>query len=244
MMVVTEQWRCVFALLLLLCRRVHSYTSDSFDYSNASYWEQRYSKQTGNFEWYALKWSVLETPLGGHLRPEQQILHLGTGNSALPEQMHAAGYRSQVATDISKTVIEQMSKLYRQLVPGLKFSVEDALRLSFADESFDVVFEKGTLEALSSDRNCALFEKGCEMMAAEKGMLLEAFRVLKPGGLLVSVADEVREFPEFRERGLERIERIEIKEQEDVPLAKTINLCFKGQKGDGASLPSASRQEM
>merc|ERR1711920_972738 len=88
------------------------------------------------------------------------------------------------------------------LAPGLEFVVGDALRMNFSSSSFDVVMEKGTLEALGSDRTCLLVDPGCEMLAVEKKVLLEAFRVLRPGGILISVADDIKPFDELWKQGL------------------------------------------
>lgn len=116
------------------------------------------------------------------------------------------------------------------LAPGLEFRVEDALRTSFEAETFDAVLEKGTLEALSADRDCTLFDKGCEMLPSEKGVVLEAFRLLRPGGIFVSIADELVEFKELRGHGLEKIEEVKLTEKDHgIPVPKKLFLCFKSK---------------
>jgi len=211
---------------------------DAFDYSNPDYWDQRYKKQTGTFEWYALKWNILNETLSPHVFREHRILHLGTGNSALPQQMHDDGYHNQLAVDISATVISQMKEKYVHLAPRLEFSVEDCLKTSFPDASFDVIIEKGTLEALSADRNCGLDMEGCTMLPVEKQLFLEGFRILKPGGLFVSIADEVEDFPELRAQGLVKLETVKIREDQGIPVPKVLFKLFKGNLAD------TSRQEV
>lgn len=204
-----------------------------FDYSNATYWEERYRKSgPGVFEWYGLKWPILKAAVGEHLRPESRLLHLGTGSSALPEDMHRDGYRQQVGVDISTVVVDRMREKLGHLEPGLTFQVEDALNLTFQDASFDVVLEKGTLEAVGSDRDCSLADEGCEMVAAERALLIEAFRILRPGGLLLSVADELLPFSWLRSAGLERLEHVKIGEKDGLPMPKMVYLCFKGGVSD------------
>lgn len=225
--------RWQFQALLCLLLGSHSRCvdmSDSFDYSSPTYWDKRYAKQEGTFEWYGVKWPVLEKILQPYVQPESRLLHIGTGNSKLPEDMYHAGFHNQVAADISETVITKMTAKLGHLAPGLEFRVEDALRSSFEAESFDAVFEKGTLEALAADRDCGLFEPGCQMLAGEKGCVLEAFRVLRPGGIFVSVTDELERFKELESAGLERMETIALTEKEHgIPIPKTLYLCFKSK---------------
>lgn len=211
-------------------------SSESFDYSNPDYWEKRYKKQVGkSFEWYGVKWQILKRILEPHLQREHHILHVGTGNSELPEEMHSDGYLHQVGADVSKNVISQMSSKHQRLAPALSFQVDDALRSNFADGSFDVIIEKGTMEAVGSDRDCVLADEGCQMLVPEKMLLLEAFRLLRPGGILISVADELQSFPELDAKGLLRIERVNLTEKDGLPVPKVIFLCFK--KAAEAQLP-------
>merc|ERR1712224_923903 len=107
----------------------------------------------------------------------------------------------------------QMKTKHGSLAPSLEFQVEDATRTSFAAESFDAVLEKGTLEALAADRDCSLHERGCEMQLQEKNVVLEAFRVLRPGGIFVSITDELAKFKELEKKGLDRIEVIKLTEK-------------------------------
>mmetsp|Transcript_90753 Transcript_90753/g.166647 ORF Transcript_90753/g.166647 Transcript_90753/m.166647 type:complete len:245 (+) Transcript_90753:114-848(+) len=226
--------RAASASGVVLCLLVHCWLcsaanllDDTFDYSNPAYWDHRYSKQDGTYDWYNIKWSALSKVLQGHVREEHRVLHLGTGNSALPEQMYKAGFHNQVATDISETVITKMQGKLGHLAPGLQFRVEDATRTGFEAASFDVVVEKGTLEALAADRDCALTESGCEMLLAEKSVVLESFRLLRPGGLFVSVTDEFKPFAELEKNGLERIETRGLDAVDGIPMKRTLYLCFK-----------------
>lgn len=204
--------------------------ADSFDYANPSYWDERYGKQRGGkYEWYAVTWSILNETLRPFVKRESRILHLGTGNSELPRQMHEDGYHNQLAVDISGVVIDEMRERHKQLAPGLTFGVEDALNMSVSDASFDVVIEKGTLDAVGSIRDCSLSgahpDPGCELSPPEKALMLEVFRVLRPGGLFVAIADDFAVFPELTELG--RVEKVRKGERDGLPINKTIHLAFK-----------------
>lgn len=59
----------------------------SNDYADQGYWDQRYSEETGLFDWYQRFDTVF--PLLQDILKERssfhQILHLGCGNSSLGE---------------------------------------------------------------------------------------------------------------------------------------------------------------
>ena len=63
--------------------------------------------------------------------------------------MHEAGYKNILSIDISPSVIEQM----KQQFPDLTWEVMDATKMSYKDGEFDVIIDKGTLDALISGKN-------------------------------------------------------------------------------------------
>ena len=140
-------------------------------YGAMTYWEKRYSERDETtFEWYG-RFELFQAPLldvleGLPLAKRSRILHIGSGNSKLPEDLWAKGFRNQHANDISPSVITQMS---RTELAGLSWAVEDVLSMPHAAGSFDAVVDKGTYDALSCDGN--------EVVAKLHAELL---RVLKP----------------------------------------------------------------
>ena len=74
---------------------------------------------------------------------------VGCGNSQLSHQMWEAGYKDIVNIDISPKVIEQMAEKF----PMMVWEVMDATKMSYKDAEFDVVMDKGTLDALVSGKN-------------------------------------------------------------------------------------------
>lgn len=77
----------------------------------------------------------------------------GCGNSKLSEDLYDVGYHSLVNIDISEVVIKQMSARNNAKRPQMQFITMDLLDMKFGDESFDVVLDKGTLDALFTSDN-------------------------------------------------------------------------------------------
>lgn len=85
--------------------------------------------------------------------------------------MYEAGWKRIVNNDISKVVIEQMSETNKY--PDMLYQVMDVTAMSYPDESFDMVLDKSTIDALlCSDSPMLLVAK----------MIWEVYRVLKKGG--------------------------------------------------------------
>ena len=146
-------------------------------YAVADYWEKRYVERPtqDTFEWYA-GLAVVEAPLLAALPDHQmRILHVGSGNSKLPEEMWAVGFRNQLCNDISPTCVSRMAKR-TATCDGMAWAVEDALSMpQHADGSFDAVVDKGTYDALSCDQK-------------SQGLVSEVRRVLRTGGVYVCIS--------------------------------------------------------
>ncbi|KAL8178099.1 UNVERIFIED_CONTAM: Methyltransferase-like protein 13 [Gekko kuhli] len=153
------------------------------DFGSAGYWE-RFFRERGEraFEWYG-EWEELREPLERYLRPRDSILVVGCGNSEMSEQLYDVGYQSIVNVDISEMVIKQMGERSAHLRPKMSYLVMDVLQMDFPDGCFQVVLDKGTLDALLTDGEEATLARA-ERMFAEVG------RVLQFGGryLCVSLA--------------------------------------------------------
>jgi len=114
-------------------------------YKLQDYWNERYTKEE-NFEW-CKSYDDFKDLIHKHLRNSDKILMLGCGNSALSEQMYKDGYRNIVNIDFSPVVIENMKRKYKHLVE-MEWLVMDITNLTFSPNSFEVVVEKATLDAL------------------------------------------------------------------------------------------------
>jgi ubiquinone/menaquinone biosynthesis C-methylase UbiE len=110
----------------------------------------------------------------GNLKRETHVLEVACNMGTTTIEL-AAKYGCHItACDVDQDVLVTAAQNIEKA--GLKELVsirhEDALRLSFADESFDIVLNEAMLTMLS--------QKGKEKAAAE------FFRVLKPGGTLLT----------------------------------------------------------
>lgn len=108
---------------------------------------------------------------------------IGCGNSELSEQLYDVGYQDIVNIDISEVVIKQMKERNASRRPQMSFLKMDMTQMEFPDASFQVVLDKGTLDAVLTDEE----EKTLQQVDR---MLAEVGRVLQVGGryLCISLA--------------------------------------------------------
>jgi ubiquinone/menaquinone biosynthesis C-methylase UbiE len=148
------------------------------NYGSKKYWDDRYLEQINKtFDWLE-DYNTLYPLITKYISPENRILMLGCGNSVLSEELYDNGYTNIVNVDISGVVIDQMKKrnLHR---PNMEWVEMDALDMQYEECSFDIVFDKSTLDAIlcgeMSFINTAI-------------MLKEIQRVLKVGGTFISIS--------------------------------------------------------
>ncbi|KAL1210193.1 hypothetical protein V5N11_006047 [Cardamine amara subsp. amara] len=166
-------------------------SSDDFlqtleDFTSKENWDKFFTLRGNDdsFEWYA-EWPQLRDSLLPLLRDSSsssssssslQILVPGCGNSRLSEHLYDAGFRDITNVDFSKVVITDMLRRNIRTRPELRWRVMDITKMQLADESFDMVLDKGALDALMEP------EVGTKL---GNQYLSEAKRVLKPGGKFI-----------------------------------------------------------
>mmetsp|Transcript_92178 Transcript_92178/g.144666 ORF Transcript_92178/g.144666 Transcript_92178/m.144666 type:complete len:303 (+) Transcript_92178:93-1001(+) len=152
-----------------------------FGFAQASYWEERYSKSKQDFyDWYGTWNSDSKIRIKQHVSPwlptnVQSVLNVGCGNSRFAEELASDGYSDIVSVDIAQAAIDRMNEKFKG-VQGLKFMQMDATQMTFEDASFDLVFEKGTFDAMYTGA-----------AEAVKLTVAQVFRVLRPGGVFISL---------------------------------------------------------
>jgi ubiquinone/menaquinone biosynthesis C-methylase UbiE len=60
--------------------------------------------------------------------------------------LYEDGYENITNIDVSDVIIEQMQRTHAERYPRMQFLTMDVTAMTFPDESFDVVLDKGTLE--------------------------------------------------------------------------------------------------
>jgi len=177
------------------------------EYGTSDYWERRYAERVDEqtFEWYGSFVALEDAIVAALPSTKALILHVGNGNSALPERLWACGYtwqhasdisqsvhpacecsprrdsrfphryKWQHASDISPTVISRMAERTRDC-EGLHWAVEDATCMPHAMETFDAIIDKGTYDALATGSY------------RERALVSEAWRVLRTGGVYILIS--------------------------------------------------------
>eukprot|EP00164_Ancoracysta_twista_P003768 GFYU01005051.1.p1 GENE.GFYU01005051.1~~GFYU01005051.1.p1 ORF type:complete len:210 (+),score=37.99 GFYU01005051.1:48-677(+) len=150
-------------------------------YGRKEYWEERYGRDPEPFDWYQ-RYTGIKDLIKKLVRHDHKVLNVGCGNSRLSEDMYADGFKNIDNIDISSVVINAMEQKYRQepvCCPEMTWKVMDVRSLEYPSEYFDVVLDKGTMDAM-------LCGEGSTQNADK--MLSEIHRVLKAGGVFVSIS--------------------------------------------------------
>lgn len=155
-------------------------------FGEREYWEATYrgyrSREDFNgfrYDWYVAYDDIKEI-LGVYLSKDKndRIMHFGCGNSALAERLWKQGWTNITNVDFSHTVIADMTKQTKAL-HGIDHCCLDGRDLSyFPDSSFDVILEKGALDAVFCSTDSV--EAACKVID-------EFFRILRPGGCCISI---------------------------------------------------------
>jgi len=205
------------------------------EFNTKEYWDSFYQKST-RFEWYG-RLSDFSALLYKYLGAKTaKILMIGCGNSSLSCDLYQAGYKNITNIDISDEVVEQM-KQQNTDKPEMEWLCMDMLNMAFENATFDVVLDKGTLDALYSEQTAE-----CGAMVIK--MFKELGRVTKPMGkyVLISLFQEhiiraVNEFIIGQDNYLSEIQEFIIRSEESkyFPFIS----CFTKMKDVGQAKPTA-----
>ena len=111
----------------------------------------------------SLKLNILD-----NIHKSSKILDIGCGNGDDLLALREQGFTELFGIDVNRELVKSTKKL---LGKHINISVQDATNLKFSDECFDYAIAKALLTVLVSDTSI-------------KKCLREAYRVLKPGGIL------------------------------------------------------------
>nr|GAT49627.1 predicted protein [Mycena chlorophos] len=175
--------------------------------------DERYAQETASdasFDWFKSYADL--APLIRGLIPDKnaKVLMLGCGNSTLSQDMYDDGYKNIVNVDYSSVVIEQMQTRHAESRPEMEWLEMDVRNLKFADASFDVAIDKGTMDAMMTAKG-DVWDPPQQVIDDCSAEVAETIRVLKkPSGIFIYLTFGQ---PHFRRRYLQPANtRLEIKE--------------------------------
>jgi len=162
-------------------------------YGSRDYWDQRYANpETSNHEWY-FGYDTLQ-PLVHELLPtllsdQWSALEIGCGDRPLLPDLvadpHFAKCRA-ICFDYAPTVVRALRHAAREAarknpaLPVVSYEQADARSLSYSNDSFDIVLDKGTIDAMMCSNT--------EGVQNAQQICSEAARVVSPGGVIVVVS--------------------------------------------------------
>lgn len=157
--------------------------AENLKYCDRKYWDERFEEES-KYEWFggfdSFKHLIIPC-----LHPQSRILILGCGNSNLGFDLYDAGFPLITSLDYSSVVIERMESQSKGR-KEMTWICEDLRDFKFNAASFDVILEKGTIDALLVDEKSpwTMSESGSEMM--EK-ILTNISNILNDGGYFFSI---------------------------------------------------------
>ncbi|XP_013147174.1 PREDICTED: methyltransferase-like protein 13 [Papilio polytes] len=150
------------------------------EFSEKDYWN-KFFKKRGNkaFEWYG-EYLELCGHLHKYIKQKDAVLITGCGNSSLSADLYDVGYTNITNIDVSEVAIRQMNTT-NAARSSMRFLHMDALNMTFENDVFNVVLDKGTLDALMPDDSKETNERIDKYFAEIK-------RVLKLGGRFLCIS--------------------------------------------------------
>ncbi|KAI0968731.1 S-adenosyl-L-methionine-dependent methyltransferase [Xylaria arbuscula] len=160
--------------------------------ADPGYWDTRYNEiQPGKqlHEWFRsfadlegfLKLSLFQThPAESNPR----ILHLGSGDSTVPEDLSKHGYHNQLCVDFSAVIVKMMAQRHAD-TKGIEWQHMDIRQMdTIPSQSIDVAFDKGTLDAMIHG---SPWTPPPDVKDNTSRYMRELTRVLKPTGRLIYI---------------------------------------------------------
>eukprot|EP00742_Colponemidia_sp_Colp-10_P001417 GILJ01001525.1.p1 GENE.GILJ01001525.1~~GILJ01001525.1.p1 ORF type:complete len:362 (+),score=53.01 GILJ01001525.1:56-1141(+) len=147
------------------------------DYHNSEYWNERYETYTEPFDWL-LSYEHVRYILRSYVTDTSKILIVGCGNADFSADMYDDGLQNITNIDLSRVVIQQMKERH-VCRDKMTWEEMDATDMKFADDSFDLIVDKGLLDTLVC---------GTDSIENTVKMTFEIFRCLKPNGVFVAIS--------------------------------------------------------
>ena len=143
-----------------------------------------------------------------------KLLELGCGVGRIAFGLSTLGYTNLTATDFSPKMVKRAQNMERRNKKSIKFELQDAISLSYEDQSFDgVIFGfNGLMQIPGSDNRNAVIR--------------ESLRVLKPAGKFVFTSHD-RNLPKWKK--FWKIERQKWQKANKIPCFKSLVIDSRKQ---------------
>ena len=150
------------------------------EFRSKTYWDDFFLKRENNaFEWYG-DYSDLRMYTSRSMKETDNILAIGCGNSNFSSDLYDKGYQNITNLDFSELVIQEMKdkNLSRN---KMKWDVGDMTNMNqYENNSYDIIFDKGALDALMSTDSIENKEKAICMFN-------EIIRILNSNGKYICI---------------------------------------------------------
>lgn len=121
------------------------------EFSSKHYWNTFFTRRGEKaFEWYG-EYTELCGLLHKYIRPNDEVLVAGCGNSILSGDLYKVGYRNLTNIDNSEVVIRQMKEKHKADCPSMQWMKMDLSAMDFEDGAFSCVLDKAALDAVMTD---------------------------------------------------------------------------------------------
>ncbi|KJE92855.1 endothelin converting enzyme 2 [Capsaspora owczarzaki ATCC 30864] len=154
------------------------------EYKLKEYWDRRFTVER-TYDWFK-SYESFRIQLLPELKPSDRILIVGCGNSTLSELLYKDGFENITNIDFSQIVIDNMRERCNPECPRMKWVVMDMLAMTFENAEFDVVIEKGTIDALLVDQRDP-WRPSRQLWKQMQQLLFHVHRVLTDCGKFVSI---------------------------------------------------------
>ena len=153
------------------------------EFRSKEYWDRFFQERNNEtFEWYGT-YAEISDLVAKYFKnmANDKYLVIGCGNSAFSSDLYESGYHNIRNLDFSELVIEEMRAKHSLSCPTMMWDIGDMTAMTdYADGSFDVVVDKGALDALMSVNSLEVKNKTIDMFN-------EILRVLSTNGKYVCI---------------------------------------------------------
>lgn len=150
------------------------------EFRSKDYWDRFFFERGDEaFEWYG-DFKDIEALVKKYLKPSESFLVIGCGNSNFSADFYDQGYHQIRNLDFSSIVIEEMRNKNASRA-DMQWDLGDMTDMAlYPNKSFDIVIDKGALDALMS-------VDSDETRAKAAALFVEIERVLKDNGKYVCI---------------------------------------------------------